>query len=161
MTEYQIQPNTRLCSVTGRPLRVGERYYTALLEEGDHFLRKDFSQEAWQGPPPGTFSFWTGKVPPDQDQNKPRFDDDLLEECFHRLEGQNDPGRVNFRYVVALLLIRRKRLKFEQTITEDGQEKICVRCIRSGEKTQVINPGLSEEEMSEVQEEVFKVLGWN
>ncbi len=64
MTEYQIQPNTRQCSVTGRPLQSGERFYTALLEEGDHFLRKDFSLEAWQGPPPGAFSFWTGRVRP-------------------------------------------------------------------------------------------------
>ena len=161
MTEYQIQPNTRLCSVSGRPLQEGERFYTALLEEGDHFLRKDFSQEAWQGPPPGTFSFWTGKVPPAQDSLKPRFDDDLLEECFHRLEGQTDTSRVNFRYVVALLLIRRKRLKFEQTIMDGGVEKVCVRCARSGAKHEVVNPGLSEEQMSEVQDEVFQVLGWN
>ena len=50
--------------------------------------------------------------PPPDDNRKPRFDDDLLEECFYRLDGQTDPSRVNFRYVVALLLIRRKRLKF-------------------------------------------------
>jgi len=161
MTEYQIQPNTRLCAVTGRPLLVGERFYTALLEEGDHFVRQDYSLEAWKGPPPGAFSFWCGRVAPPEDNRKPRFDDDLLEECFYRLEGQTDPSRVNFRYVVALLLIRRRRLKFEQTITEDGMEKICVRCSRTGEKYQVTNPRLTEEEMAQVQEEVFKVLGWN
>jgi hypothetical protein len=160
-TEYEIQPNTRQCAVTGRPLQVGERFYTALLEEGDHFVRKDFCNEAWQGPPPEAFGFWTGHVPPPEGNQRPRFDDDLLEECFHRLEGQTDPGRVNFRYVVALLLIRRKRLKFEQTIKDAGAEKICVRCSRTGEKYQVANPGLNEEEMAEVQEEVFKVLGWN
>ncbi len=161
MTEYQIQPNTRLCAVTGKPLEVGDRFYTALLEEGDHFVRKDFSQEAWQGPPTGAFSFWTGHVPPPGERQKPRFDDDLLEECFHRLEGQLDAARVNFRYVVALLLIRRKRLKLEQTLTEGQEEKMLVSCARSGEKYLVTNPPLSEEEMSQVQEEVFKVLGWN
>jgi hypothetical protein len=161
MTDYEIQPNTRQCSVTGRPLQVGERFYTALLEEGDHFMRKDFCQEAWQGPPPGTFGCWSGRVAPPEDNRKPRFDDDLLEECFHRLEGQADPDRVNFRYVVALLLIRRRRLKFEQTITQHGEEKICVRFPRTGEKYQVTNPRLTEEEMGQVQEEVFKVLGWH
>jgi hypothetical protein len=161
MTEYEIQPNTRLCAVTGKPLQVGERFYTALLEEGDHFVRRDFSLEAWRGPPVEAFSFWTGRVPPPEDSRKPRFDDDLLEECFHRLEGQADLSRVSFRYVVALLLIRRKRLKFEQTITENGEEKVCVRCSRTGEKYQVTNPRLTEEEMAQVQEEVFQVLGWN
>jgi len=27
MTDYQIQPNTRLCAVTGKPLEVGDRFF--------------------------------------------------------------------------------------------------------------------------------------
>jgi hypothetical protein len=160
MMDYQIQPITRRCSVTGRQLHPGETFFTALLEEGAHFQRLDYCSEAWQGPPPGSFSFWTGRVPPHADQNKPRFDDDLLLDCFHRLEGQDDPGRVNFRYVVALLLMRRKRLKFERTISEGNGEKLCLRCPQTGATHLVVNPRLSEDEMSQVQEEVFKVLGW-
>lgn len=161
MLDYQIQPNTRRCSVTGRELLPGERYYTALLEEGATFARRDYSSEAWTGPPTGSFGFWTGAVPSDPDKHKPRFDDDLLEECFHRLEGQTDQGKVNFRYVVALLLIRRKRFKLEHSVVEDGVEKIAVHCTRSGARYQVVNPRLSEDEMSRAQEEVFQVLGWN
>lgn len=159
--DYQIQPHTRRCSITGRELLPGERYYTALMEEGEHFLRKDFSQEVWQGPPGEAFSFWTGKVPPPEDSRKPRFDDELLEECFHRLESQLEPAKINFRYVVALLLVRRKRFKFEQTLQEAGLEYLVVRCGRTGQRYQVINPRLSDDEMGQVQEEVFKVLGWN
>ena len=160
MTEYQIQPNTRRCSVTGRDLRPGDRFFSAVLEEGNQLLRKDYGADAWQGPPQGTFGFWTGKVPAEDQQHKPRFDDDLLEDCFLRLEGQNEAGRVNFRYVVALLLMRRKRLRFEQTVTSDGTEKMCLRCLRTGERHEVVNPRLNPEEMAQVQEEVFKVLGW-
>ena len=97
MTDYQIQPHTRRCTATGRDLQPGERYYTALLEEGDQFVRQDFAKDAWQGPPPGAFSFWCGRVPQPDDAAKPRFDDDALEECFRRLEGQHEPGRVNFQ----------------------------------------------------------------
>lgn len=161
MTEYQIQPHTRRCTATGRELRAGERYYTALLEEGDQFVRQDFSSEAWQGPPAGAFSFWSGRVPEPDQTNKPRFDDDVLEECFHRLEGQNEPSRVNFRYVVALLLIRRKRFRFDQTIEEDGVETLQLSNIRTGDRHLVMNPQLSDAQMAEVQAEVFRVLGWN
>jgi len=161
MTEYQIQPHTRRCTATGRELRAGERYYTALLEEGDQFVRQDFSSEAWQGPPAGAFSFWSGRVPEPDQTSKPRFDDDVLEECFHRLEGQNEPSRVNFRYVVALLLIRRKRFRFDQTIEEDGVETLQLSNIRTGDRHLVMNPQLSDEQMAEVQAEVFRVLGWN
>jgi hypothetical protein len=161
MTDYQIQPNTRRCVVTGRELQPGERYYTALLEEGDQFVRQDFSSEAWQGPPVGAFSFWTGRVAEPHEPVKPRFDDDVLEECFQRLDGQTEPSRVNFRYVVALLLIRRKRLRFEGTIEEEGVEKLELRNLRTSDRYLVANPQLTDEQMAEVQTEVFRVLGWN
>jgi hypothetical protein len=160
MTEYQIQPNTRLCAITGRALCPGERFFTALREEGGQFVRQDYSVEAWQGPPPGTFSFWAGHVPAANESPKPRFDDDLLVECFERLQGQEQPDRVNFRYVVALLLMRRKRLKFEEAIVQGEQEVLTLRCSRTGAKYQVLNPRLTEEQMLAVQNEVFKVLGW-
>lgn len=161
MTDYQIQPNTRRCEVTGRELKPGERFYTALLEEGDHFVRKDYGSESWQGPPSGAFSFWSGKVPQPEDAHKPRFDDDLLEECFHRLEGQTEPSKLNFRYVIALLLMRRKRLRFDQIVKDGSEERICVTCASNGEKYQLVNPRLGDEEMARVQEEVFRVLGWS
>lgn len=160
MTEYQIQPTTRRCAATGRELNPGEKVYTALIVEGNQFRREDFSIEGWNGPPPGAFSFWVGKVPAANQEARPRIDDDLLEECFHRLEGQPEPGKINFRYVVALLLIRRKRFRFEKTTSGPEGEIMQLRCSRSGGTHAVHNPRLSDEEMSAVQEEVFKVLGW-
>jgi hypothetical protein len=160
MTDYQIQPPTRRCAATGRELRPGEKFYTALLQEGDRFVRKDYSGEAWQGPPHGAFSFWSGRVPADQGQRQPRIDDEMLVECFQRLEHETEPARVNFRFVAALLLMRRKRFKFEEARTADGQELLTVRCARTGARYSVVNPRLTEEQMAEVQEEVFKVLGW-
>lgn len=161
MTDYQIQPHTRRCVTTGRDLQPGERYYTALLELGEQLVRQDFSSQAWQGPPAGAFSFWSGRVPQPSETAKPRFDDDVLEECFQRLEEQGERSRVNFRYVVALLLIRRKRFRFEQTIDADGVEKLELSNIKTGEKYLVLNPQLTDEQMAEVQGEVFRVLGWN
>lgn len=158
--DYQIQPNSRRCVVTGRELQAGERFFSALLDEDHHLVRRDFSPEAWQGPPQGAVSFWSGHVLAVNDRLKPRFDDDLLEDCFQRLEGQTEPGRVNFRYVVALLLMRRRRLRFENSKVEDGVEKMSLRCLRSGAVHEVVNPRLSDDEMTQVQEEVFNVLGW-
>ena len=161
MAEYQIQPHTRRCAVTGRELQPGERFYTALLEEGNLLLRKDYSHEAWKGPPAGAFGFWSGRVPPAEAGRRPQIDDDLLATCFHRLEGETEPSRVSFRYVVALLLMRRKWFKFEEARTEAGREILRLRCARTREVHEVINPGLTEDELGAVQEEVFKVLGWD
>lgn len=141
-------------------MQPGERYYAALLEEGEQLSRRDYCAEAWQGPPAGAFSFWAGKVPPPDAPSRPPFDDDLLEECFQRLEGQTDPRRVNFRYVVALLLVRRRRFKLEAG-ESDGGTTMTVQCARTGARHLLTNPQLSEEEMLEVQDEVFQVLGWS
>ena len=160
MTDYQIKPNTRRCAVSGRELMPGEKFFTALLEDGGKFLRQDYSSEAWHGPPEGAFSFWSGRVPAREEAPRPRIDDELLLDCFGRLEGQDDPNRVSFRYVVALLLMRRKRLKFDEARKDGERELLGLRCARTGAKYTVINPRLTEGEMAAVQEEVFKVLGW-
>ena len=158
--EYTIQPNSRRCAVTGRELQPGERFFSALVEEDRQFVRKDYGNEAWHGPPAGAFSFWTGHVPAGNEKAKPRFDDDLLEECFQRLDGQSEQSRVNFRYVVALLLMRRRRFRYEASIMDNGTEKMTLRCLRTNAKHEVVNPRLNDEEMAQVQEEVFNVLGW-
>jgi hypothetical protein len=160
MIEYRIQAHTRRCCLTGRELRPGEKFFTALLEENDQFVRKDYSAEAWQGPPEGCFSFWAGRVPRQGEQQRPQIDDELLLDCFDRLEGQDEPRKVNFRYVVALLLMRRKRFKFTDARLVGGQEILVVANPRDKKKYDVVNPHLSEEEIAVVQEEVFKVLGW-
>jgi hypothetical protein len=158
--DYQIQPNTRRCFLTGRELKPGERYFSVLHDEAGQLVRHDYSSEVWQGPPEGAFSFWAGKVPLATESRRPRIDDEMLLDCFGRLEGQTDPGRINFRYVVALLLMRRKRLKFEAARTTNGHEVLRLRESRTGSEHEVINPGLTDDEMASVQEEVLRVLGW-
>ncbi len=160
MTEYQIQPNSRRCTVTGRELKPGEKVFSVLLEEGGKLIRRDYAVEAWQGPPPEAFSFWAGRVLAPDTKKRAPIDDELLFDCFQRLENQTEASRIRFRYVVALLLMRRKRFRFEEAKKENGQELLCLRCTRTGAKHRVLNPGLSDEETAAVQEEVFQALGW-
>jgi hypothetical protein len=160
MIDYQIQPSTRRCFVTGRELQPGERCYSVLLDENGKLSRRDYSPEAWQGPPPEAFSFWAGRIPTPQGRRRPVFDDDVLLDCFHRLEGQTEPGRVNLRYVLGLMLLRRKRLAFVATRQEEGREVLVLRCTRTGAQHTVVNPGLNEDELVSVQEDVFQALGW-
>ncbi len=159
--EYQIQPNTRCCAISGEALEPGERYYTVLFDEGQRWVRKDYSVKNWEGPPEGAFSFWLGRVPESSQTKKPPIDEALLLDCFHRLEGNSEPQKVNFRYVLSLLLMRRKRLKFEDVRNEKGQETLILTLNRGKGRYEVVNPHLTEEEIAAVQEEVMQVLGWD
>ncbi len=159
MTDYQIQNSTRRCAISGRELKPGERYYSVLLDEAGKFTRKDYSDEAWQGPPEGAFSFWQGRLATGPSGRKLVIDDDLLTECFHRLEGQEEPNKRSFRFVLALLLMRRRRFKLEETRKVDGREVLVLRCPRTGARHEVLDPGISDEELEGVQDDVFRAIG--
>lgn len=161
MTDYQIQASTRKCAASGRELQPGEKVYTVLLDQEGAFVRLDYASEIWQGPPAGAFSFWQGRVPGRETKNRPRIDDDLLLECFQRLEADNEPGRLSFRYVIALLLMRRKQLRFDEATHQGDREVLRLTCVRTRASYEVVNPGLSDDEMVAVQEQVFQLLGWD
>jgi hypothetical protein len=92
---------------------------------------------------------------------KPRINDALLLDCFDHLAGVTDPARVNFRYVVALLLMRRRRLKFEDhRRLPDGSEVMVLKDARTGDRVEVADPRLAEDQIEKVQTEVFQLLGW-
>ena len=112
---------------------------------------------AWTGPPEGAFSFWAGRVPAAETERRPRINDDLLLDCFVRLQGETEPGRVNFRYVIALLLMRRKRLRLE----EEAGGALRLRCPKTGTLYEVADPRLSDDELEAAQDDVFRVLGWD
>jgi hypothetical protein len=158
--EYQIQANTRRCAMSGRELLAGDKFYSVLTEEHGKLVRLDYAAEAWQGPPHGTFSFWSGRVPADGQHRRPQIDDELLTDCFRRLEGTTEADQLNFRYVVALLLMRRKRFRFEEARVAEGREIVCLRCNRTRARHEVVNPRLTAEEMAAVQDDVLQVLGW-
>src|SRR5262249_3533310 len=100
------------------------------------------------------------RVPGQHQKRRLTFDDELLMECFARLAPDTDAARVQFRYVLALLLLRRKRLKFEDIRHEAGLEYLRLHCPRSGAVYEVLDPRLGEADIQRVQDEVFKLLGW-
>jgi hypothetical protein len=160
MPDYEIAAPTRRCTVTGRELHSGERFYGVLIEESGTFVRKDFAADAWQGPPPGTIAFWAGRIPPSDRPRRPTFNVEHLAGLFAQLADADDPTRVNLRYALALLLMRRKRLKFEDLRRTPDGDVLIVRDTKTGAKSEVADPRLSEDEIAAVQDEVFRQLGW-
>ena len=161
MAAFELQGPTRQCAASGRELKPGDRIYGVLAEEGGKFIRKDYAAEAWSGPPPGAIAYWVGRIPASTRPKKPTFNDDLLLDCFHHLQHAVEPGQVHFRYVVTLLLMRRKRLKFEDSQRRpDGSTILIVREVKTGATWEVADPKLGNDEIQRVQEEIFRLLGW-
>ncbi len=160
MTTLPVQAPTRRCYVSQRELAEGERFYGILIEEAGRITRRDYSVEAWSGPPEGTIAHWLGRIPASQTPVKPTINDELLMECFEHLAEASEPEQLRFRYVLGLLLMRRKRLKFEDVRKEAGHEYLCLKHARTRQRYELLDPQLSEAELTAVQDEVFRILGW-
>lgn len=160
MTEFDIAAPARLCASTGIELHPGDRVVSALVDEAGKFVRRDFAAQAFTEPPAGTIAWWHGRIPTSAKPKKPSYNEDVLLDLFRHLAEATDSARVNFRYVVALLLMRRKRLKFEDLKKVNGQDVLVVRDAKTGTKYDAIDPRLTEDSIVEVQAEVFAALGW-
>lgn len=161
MINYQIQGPARMCAASGRELRPGERVFSVLRDENGQFVRTDYAADAWPGPPAGAVAWWAGRVPEADRPSKPTINDDLLVDCFEHLSGTTDPARLRFRYVVALLLMRRKRFKFEDARKRGERDSLVVHDVRTGRRHEVDDPQMTDPEMDAVRDEVFRVLGWD
>jgi hypothetical protein len=161
MTDYEIQGPTRVCAATGRELKPGERYHAALTEQAGKLVRIDYAAEAWPGPPASAIAHWEGRVPEADKPRKPVINDEILFDCFNRLKDSSEADARNFRYVAALLLMRRKRFRFEDvTRDEAGSDVLLLKDAKGGAIHQVVDPRLTDDQTTAVQAEVFRVLGW-
>ena len=160
--DYEISRVTGKCASTGRAFVEGETYFAALFDTPQGFERKDYSVEAWSGPPEGCFCFWKGKVP--TREKKPTtiaIDNSILMNLFCRLEDDTSPMRQKFRFVLALLLMRKRLVRFEQAFRNEGQESWQVRLVQEQSVQQVLNPHLSEAEVDGLSAQLTAILSGN
>lgn len=150
----------RLCAATRRPFAEGDRIVSALVETPAGLERLDYAADAWPGPPAGTVAHWPGRIPASRSPKRPTMNDDLLLECLDRLASPAEPEQERFRYVAALLLMRRKRLRFDDVRAAGGREFLRLTCAKTGRRYEVADPRLGESELDRVQADVFRVLGW-
>ncbi|MFO0805973.1 MAG: hypothetical protein U0791_22945 [Gemmataceae bacterium] len=61
-TEYDIQGPTRVCAASGRELKPGDRFHGVLVEEDGKLVRRDYAEEAWNGPPEQKIAHWVGRA---------------------------------------------------------------------------------------------------
>lgn len=158
MRDWEVDRPTGVCAVAGRPLLEGEEYYAVLFEEGEGFRRADYSLSAWNGPPPGCFCYFKSRVPKKEHKRRLLIDDDALLTFFVRLAEETDPARVRFRFVLALVLMRKRLLKYESSRMRDGIETWTLRLVRDHTCHTVVNPGLTDDRIAEVSRDLTAIL---
>jgi len=154
--EYEIQHGGRKCSKTGREFSPGETYYSVLVFEQGQWKRYDYAAEAWQGPPPDAFGWWKSQVPQTA-ARKHWAPNDVMLDFWDQLA--DEPDKQDIRYVLTLLLIRRRvfRLESEQRLA-DGRELLVVYCPRREVVYQVPAVVPEQARIRQIQEELTALL---
>lgn len=169
---YQIEASTFRCTACGEEIPCEAPYQSAVLFEpvtasGGGFLRQDYCLRCWQGSHPTAFAHWRTKRPP-KPEDKPRrlrLDTVLLLDFFRRLEGEGGPegpaleDREELRFVIALLLVRKKVLAFESSCQQDGSEWLKLVERSDPPRTHwTRNPELSDDQLERVKVRIGDLL---
>lgn len=158
MEQWDIQRTAGVCAGTGRKLEPSEEYVAALIDGQDHFERRDFSLAYWEEQKPEVYSYWKTHIP-EPNQKKSLFvDDEVLVNFFERLADETEPIKIHFRFVLALILMRKKRLKYEDSRREEGKEIWRMRFVKETDTHNVVNPHLTDEQITEVSQELSSIL---
>ena len=158
MEQWEVQRTEGVCAGTNRKLEPGEEYYATLIDNKTFFERRDYSCAYWEQHHPEVFSFWKTRIPEPSQKKKLFVDDSVLINLFERLGVETEELKVNFRFVLALILMRKRRLKYEDSRREGAREIWSMRFVRETETHDVINPQLTEEQIQEVSQELSTIL---
>ena len=155
--EYEIQRCTRQCAKTERQLEPEEVFYSVLTVEGAQVVRRDYCLEAWDGPPDGALGWWKSHMPARDSRRMHWAPNDVMLDLLDELEGQ--PDLADMRYVLALLLLRRRVLRLEES-EEDAQggELLVVYCPKKETTSKVTVATPTEERTQQIQAELSRLL---
>ncbi|MHC4404392.1 MAG: hypothetical protein ACYTG0_32460 [Planctomycetota bacterium] len=155
--DYEIQRCTRCCAETGRELAPGEEFYSVLTAEGAELKRRDYSIDAWKGPPEGAVGWWKSQMPTLASKRMHWAPNDVMLHCFDQLETQ--PDKHDMRYVLALLLVRRRVMRMEDKEHDpEGRELMVLHCPRRDTTYRVPAVVPEESRIQAIQEELARLL---
>jgi len=167
---YDIIRTQDVCAQTGRALEIGEEHIAALIDSLDDepLVKVLYTLDAWEkGPnlPPNTalFGFWKRTVPESDEQPKQLVSEDEMFDLFEQLGEATEHKQLAFRYLLTLILMRKKKVVFERSTpaAKDQQGVLVVRLRQKGGEGQlfdVIDPGLDNETIAQATEELGQVM---
>ncbi|UCE49864.1 MAG: hypothetical protein JSW47_06860, partial [Phycisphaerales bacterium] len=161
MDDWEINKPLGQCYGNGRKIEYGEDYFGALVETEEGLQRRDFCADCWESHKPEVFCHWKTRLPEPGQKKQLFVDDQMLMAFFERLGNKTDPEKINFRFVLTLILMRKRLLKYDESKTEDGKE--IWRLKIPGDKSaasmvEVVNPHLDEEQIEQLSSQIGEIL---
>ncbi len=166
-SSYPVARPIGTCAATGSVIAPGERYVATFVQRdgSEIFERLDYSAAAWEGgarpqSPLSIFAIWSAVMPAGDGKRKMLLDDDEVLDLFEQLAEANHAKQLSFRYVLALLLIRRRiltlegskpgllQVKIKRPIAEMAQQPVI----------DVVDPGMDDSAIADAIEQMSGLI---
>jgi hypothetical protein len=159
MDEWEIEKPLGQCFGSGKRIEYSEEFFAALIETDQGLQRQDFCSDYWQEQKPDVFCYWKTKLPHPDQKRRIFVDDQMLMAFFERLEQETEQEKINFRFVLALILMRKRRLKYDSSKIKDDKEIWRLRIVGSDKQfVEVVNPNLNEEQIEQLSSQLSQIL---
>jgi hypothetical protein len=156
---YEVARPLGKCHVTGVDILPGDKFMAALRETPAGFERVDVSTSAWpEFDQKDVVGFWQATMPHHEQKKKLFVDDEVLCDLFERLRDTEEPAKLNFRFVLGLILMRKKMLVYDNSRDEDGKDIWVMHFKGRQDKLDLLNPRLDEQKTLEVSQQLGQIL---
>ena len=170
MAIWKIERRKPACAEPSceRPFEDGDRHISCLLLREGEFLREDLCLTCWrakhgdeepdQQAEGGDELFWWRTRHEEQKKRTVQLDLASLEQLFVQLEGREERKVRELRYVLCLLLMRKRRVKVEKIQRGAEGESFIVKRPRRDERFQVFVFDFDAEQMDAVRTQLQAVF---
>jgi hypothetical protein len=157
--QYEVGRPSGRCCVCNAELPAGTRIMAALRETSQGFERLDVSLDCWPAfDRKDLLAFWQTVIPQHEAKKKLFVDDEVLCELFERLKDTTEPAKLNFRFVLGLILMRKRMLVYESSRDEIGQDIWTMRFRGKEQRMDLVNPRLDEQQVTDVSQQLGQIL---
>jgi hypothetical protein len=157
---YDVSRPGGVCAVSGHPIEPGRKFFAALRDTPTGLQRIDVLPEYWPAfDQSGLLGFWQTTMPRPEQKKKLFVDDTVLTELFERLGGATEAPKLNFRFVLGLILMRKRILSYEGSHHDEANREIWSMKLRGREQPlDLLNPHLGEEQVADVSRQLSEIL---
>ena len=161
--EYDIAKASEQCGRCGRVLAAGEEFVAALIDGGEELRREDYCGPCWEARSAEgggeCFSIWRCRVPEPEKPRRQLVGNAALMELFDKLEAAVEPAKLNFRFVLGLMLMRKKLLIYDRSCRDaDGGEVWTMHWKGQDAPLRVVNPQLDDQKIAQVAEQLGAIF---
>ena len=161
---WSIKARAHQCALTEIKFEDQQEFYTAIFPdpESSGYLRMDFSVDAWKNRPEelkNPFSFWKNTYEITAvDEKADVVTKESAEDLLRRLIEEDQEHTENARYILAVMLERKKLLKeTDKQPTPNGILRIYEHR-KNGEVYIILDPNIPLDQVEKVQKEVSDLL---